>query len=380
MKHRLLIVLAAAAACLAALTGCEKKPLTERQILELIYKTAGGATAWDESYQTSWCTDAPLNEWEGVTADQEDHVTALRIRDCVGAIPAEISGLTGLTELNLGVNNRDLEAAPENPIPASLAELTGLQRLYLYVYGPAASLPDLTGLTGLETISLGIPDEMPFPEVPAQITSLDISGGCGEIPESYYSLENLQRLCITTSGLKAALSPKVAQLKNLKHLQVDQTAGFIGSVDSPEGEFPQEIFSMTGLTNIFLRQICSSGSLPETIGDMQNLRSMTICRCGLTGGIPASITRLTKISRLSIYDNPDLGGEIPANIGDMAALRDLDFARDGLTGTIPASIGNLANLEGLQLQKNHLTGKIPAELAKCTNLGKGVFIDFSGLR
>ena len=44
----------------------------------------------------------------------------------------------------------------------------------------------------------------------------------------------------------------------------------------------------------------------------------------------------------------------------------------------PAALGNLANLEGLQLAKNQLTGKIPAELANCTKLGKGPFVDFSG--
>ena len=374
MKHKLLAILA----CLAALVGCEKKPLTQRQILELIYKDCGGA-AWDENARTNWCTDAPLNEWAGVTADQEDNVTALRIRECVGVIPAEIAGLTGLTELNLAVDNSDLETPPENPVPQAIEELAGLERLYLIISGsPVSVLPDLTKLTALKSVYLSLPDDVPYPPVPAQLESLDIDGGCGPIPESYYDLTALERISITTSNLGGPISPKVGQMTALKHLQVDQTAGFIGNVDAAEGELPQEIFSLTGLENIFLRRVSTGGSLPAAIGDMQNLRGLTIISCGLTGGIPAEVGKLSKLSRMSIYNNPEIGGVIPPEIGDMAALRDLSLANDGLTGTIPATLGKLSKLEGIQLQKNQLTGKIPAELADCTNLGNGVFIDFSG--
>ena len=32
---------------------------------------------WREHQKAGWMTDAPLNEWRGVTADEDDNVTAL---------------------------------------------------------------------------------------------------------------------------------------------------------------------------------------------------------------------------------------------------------------------------------------------------------------
>ena len=32
---------------------------------------------WDEDQKAGWMTDTPLSEWHGVTADEDDNVTAL---------------------------------------------------------------------------------------------------------------------------------------------------------------------------------------------------------------------------------------------------------------------------------------------------------------
>ena len=35
---------------------------------------------WREDRKAGWMTDAPLNKWQGVTADEDDNVTALSLR------------------------------------------------------------------------------------------------------------------------------------------------------------------------------------------------------------------------------------------------------------------------------------------------------------
>ena len=34
---------------------------------------------WREHQKAGWMTDAPLNEWDGVTADEDDNVTELNL-------------------------------------------------------------------------------------------------------------------------------------------------------------------------------------------------------------------------------------------------------------------------------------------------------------
>jgi len=47
-----------------------------RSVLEDLFNMNDGAN-WREDQKAGWMTDAPLNEWDGVTADEDDNVTAL---------------------------------------------------------------------------------------------------------------------------------------------------------------------------------------------------------------------------------------------------------------------------------------------------------------
>lgn len=366
-----------AATSLFTSCGGGSKKLDDRGILNLIYQKAGG-DSWDEKAKENWCTEAELGQWKNVKTNEEGRVTELVVRGA-GEIPAEISGLTELTDLLIVLRNDDLEQKIDNVIPASLADLTKLESLRLNVSGSNYTVPELKALKSLKTLYVRLPKDTPFPDLSGMeaLESLDIDGGKGEIPESYYALPNLKRVSITTSGLTGGIDPKVANLKKLEHLQIDQTAGFIGKVASADAVLPSEIFSMQNLKRIFLRRVSTSGTIPASIGDMKNLQSVTIASCGLTGDIPKEVGNLTGLREFKIYDNK-LTGSIPAEIGNMTSLKELWLQGNQLTGPIPAALGNLANLEGLQLAKNQLTGKIPAELANCTKLGKGPFVDFSG--
>ena len=69
----------------------------------------------------------------------------------------------------------------------------------------------------------------------------------------------------------------------------------------------------------------------------------------------------------SIWDN-QLTGTIPEELGNLTNLKSLYLSDNKLAGTIPEELGNLTNLEFLSLFDNQLTGMIPEELGSLINL------------
>ena len=149
-------------------------------------------------------------------------------------------------------------------------------------------------------------------------------------------------------------------------------------------------FKGTGLT----------GSIPPEIGNLTNLRSLTLMGTGLTGSIPPEIGNLTNLERLNLEQNQltgsippeifnlnllelnlrgnQLTGSIPPEIGTVGrtfwggawqSLNKLNLEHNQLTGSIPPEIGNLIDLDFLDLSDNRLTGSIPPELGNIRTLG-----------
>ena len=131
---------------------------TDREALVAIYNATDGEN-WNRS--DNWLSDAPLDEWEGVTTDDEGRVAKLEVNgnDLTGEIPAELGNLTNLTHLSLSFNQ--LTGA----IPAELGDLTNLQTLYLdgnQLTGEiSAELGDLTNLTHLDLYLNQLTGEIP---------------------------------------------------------------------------------------------------------------------------------------------------------------------------------------------------------------------------
>ena len=79
------------------------------------------------------------------------------------------------------------------------------------------------------------------------------------------------------------------------------------------------------------------------------------------GGSPLRATHLNLQAR-------HLTGTIPEELGSLINLKLLTLSRNQLTGTIPEELGSLTNLEFLTLSRNQLTGTIPEELGNLINL------------
>jgi Leucine-rich repeat (LRR) protein len=87
----------------------------------------------------------------------------------------------------------------------------------------------------------------------------------------------------------------------------------------------------------------------------------------LTGSIPSELGNLSNLRALSLWGN-SLTGSIPSELGNLSYLWHLNLGGNSLTGSIPSELGNLSNLNRLYLDSNQLCGEIPVELKNLSNI------------
>ena len=109
------------------------------------------------------------------------------------------------------------------------------------------------------------------------------------------------------------------------------------------------------------------GTLPDALGNLDQLLQLQLFDNRLSGPIPASLGGLTYMWQLSLWGNK-LTGEIPEELGNLASLTHFYLGGNELSGTIPDSLGNLTNLLDLSLWGNDLEGPLPTSLGNLTNL------------
>ena len=140
-------------------TGYRCPPQSDRDILGMFF-TATNGRRWRGRARENWLTDAPLEEWFGVSVDGEGRVTRLVLNDVklAGSIPAELGQLDALIDLDLsnihygpGIIGNELTGS----IPTELGELGNLNRLALSNNPKmAGALPEeLTHLGRLDVIA-----------------------------------------------------------------------------------------------------------------------------------------------------------------------------------------------------------------------------------
>jgi len=114
------------------------------------------------------------------------------------------------------------------------------------------------------------------------------------------------------------------------------------------------------VTSVALGNIGLKGSIPSEVGELEFAEFLSFNFGDFSGStIPDEIYSLTSLKVLSIRDS-DIDGMISPLIGNLTQLEKLDFAQNNLEGTIPVEIGNLTLLEEFFANQNDLTGSIPA--------------------
>ncbi|MDE2783399.1 MAG: Ig-like domain-containing protein [Gemmatimonadota bacterium] len=340
-------------------TGMQCPPLTEREVLESLYRNAGGRL-WRRS--TRWLSSAPLAEWHGVVANAAGRIVELRLGNNLlsGSIPPELRELSQLRFLDLAAN--DLSGS----IPTGLADLGHLESLSLRANRLTGDIPpELGKLSELRVLDLGfnqlsgsIPTEL---SGLTRLERLDLGRNrlAGEVPQELARLANLSRLNLEINLLSGPVPPALGGLSGLVSLNL--------SWNQFSGSIPSELAEISAIETILLANNHLTGRILPELGALSRLSVLDLSGNQLAGAIPAALGGLTSLSELRFSGN-DLSGSIPASLGALARLGVLDLANNKLSGPIPAEVGDFANLATLDLSENELSGPLPAELGQAAKL------------
>ena len=241
----------------------------DKPALVALYMAADGENWLNNG---NWLSDAPMEEWHGITTDNTGRVTRLDLahNGLTGKIPAGLGKLDSLKALHLPGNRLTGEIPPE------LGDITSLEMLELWRNELSGAMPpELGNLTNLKLLDLG---------------------------------EN---------RLSGAIPPELGNLFWLERLYL--------YVNELSGEIPPELGALSSLGEMNLSGNRLTGLIPPELGELSNLSLLDLGANRLDGEIPAELGGLANLEELFLGGNKDLTGcihealrHIPEN--DVASL------------------------------------------------------------
>ncbi|KAJ8898965.1 hypothetical protein K2173_008466 [Erythroxylum novogranatense] len=341
----------------------------------------------------SWNMSEDCCNWEGVSCDEEGHVTGLDLsNESISGGIENSSGLFGLSYLrilNLSGNNFN------TTLPTGLANLTKLIHLNLSDAGFLNQIPiEISKMTSLVTLDLSLnypriiylenPNLATLVQNFTQLRELHLDGvyisdGSNEWCQALSSsLPNLQVLSLSNCYLAGPIHPSLAKLQSLSVIRLDGN-----DLNTP---FPDFFANFSKLTVLCLRSCQLNGTVPERLfqiptlevldlsnnlllqgsltgfGENMSLRTMVLSYTQLSGALPPSLGRLTNLSTIELR-GCNFSGPIPSSIAMLTQLVRLDFSGNAFNGEIPSSYWEgLLNLVNVDLRSNLFRGRIPSSL------------------
>lgn len=157
-------------------------------------------------------------------------------------------------------------------------------------------------------------------------------------------------ISLDSNNLTGTLPEEIGNLNELEDLRI--------SFNQLEGILPKSFWYLNKLKYFECYNNKIEGEIPEEIGDMKNLEQFRINENQFSGTLPKSIEKLQSLTYFSIGSN-NINGEIPEEIGNLQNLEYLDLSYNDFSGTLPESIGNLNKLTNLFVSGNKLEGFLP---------------------
>ncbi|KAF4390460.1 hypothetical protein G4B88_024466 [Cannabis sativa] len=174
------------------------------------------------------------------------------------------------------------------------------------------------------------------------ITQLKVSNVAGTIPEELWSLSFLSNLNLGQNFLTGTLSPSIGNLTKMQYLSL--------GINALSGEVPKELGLLTELLILSFSSNNFSGPLPPELGNLIKLQHLFIDSAGVSGEIPSTFANLQSLETLRASDN-EFTGKIPKFIGNWKNLNTLRLQGNSFEGPIPSTLANLTSLTDLQLSE-----------------------------
>ncbi|CAI5521198.1 unnamed protein product [Closterium sp. Naga37s-1] len=261
----------------------------------------------------------------------------LRIEECnnLSSIPRRLDSLIKLTQL--GVRGCYwLNEAPQ-ALPLSLQALSFVTNEH------AASLPDISTLTGLRELCLGIVDATCVEAISAHLCGVKhLELELEEDAEDALSL--LARLpllrTLTLKGVRSVnnlVGNNDSALLELRQLN-------IRTWSERFTELPAAITTLHHLTSIQILAPMLS-SLPDGLGALSRLRKLDLSHCSSLTQLPASLTHLSCLHELNV-SNTSIR-LLPAGFANLSRLKKLDLDQCEQLEALPDDISDLRMLDFL---------------------------------
>ncbi|CAN1263266.1 Probable LRR receptor-like serine/threonine-protein kinase At1g56130 [Linum perenne] len=170
-----------------------------------------------------------------------------------------------------------------------------------------------------------------------KVSSLDISG---PIPDDLWTLTFLTNLNLGLNFLSGTLSPSIGNLTRMQYLNL--------GTNQFTGPLPREIGLLTDLRSLGFGSNNFNGSLPSELGSLSRLEQMYFDSAGVSGPIPSTFADLTNLATVWGSDNA-FTGRIPDFIGSWTSLTTLRLEGNAFDGPIPSSFSNLTALTELRI-------------------------------
>ena len=315
--------------------------LSDREILEVLYKETGG-DKWTQ--RDGWLTDAPLDQWYGVKTDEDGRVTSLVLQGngLRGSIPAELGNLTHLTYLYLRENG--LKGA----LPPEIGNLVQLRELSLAYNDLDGEIPATLGrLAELQVLNLeGIPFTGSIPSELGALTKLVYlnlyeNNLSGRLPVELAGLSNLRWFFLAGNRLSGSISPMFMELKALEIFYWGRNDGLCipGSADYIAWHAANTDRDFQGPYCNETDRIALEHLYEDTNG------ANWINSTGWLGDTP-------------LYEWYGVSSD---SLGRVTVL---DLSNNGLHGQLPRTLENLDELSVLRIDNNPLSGQIPPPLIR----------------
>ncbi|XP_018442508.2 receptor-like protein 6 [Raphanus sativus] len=321
-------------------------------------------------------SSADCCNWDGVTCDiKSGKVIGLDLKlSCLyGRLESNSSifRLKHLTSLNLAYNNFTL-----SPIPAKFNNLILLETLNLSQSSLEGLIPreilQLTNLVSLDLSSSDSPSLMLSIENPPlflrllaqnlkNLRALDMSSVniSSEIPHEFSIMRSLRSLNLRSCYLVGEFPSSVFMMPNLQSIILDWNTELRGELPVFQRNNSLQVLRIYGSS--------FSGIIPESIGNLKHLVSLTLAESNFSGRIPSSLGELSNLSSLRLSGN-HFTGEVPSSIGNLKQLISFDVHRNQFTGSFPSALLNLTKLHDIYLSDNQFTGSLPPNIGQLSKL------------
>ena len=149
-------------------------------------------------------------------------------------------------------------------------------------------------------------------------------------------------------------------------------SGYVTGIDlmrkGLSGTIPADVSRLEYLRDLILNDNELASTIPPEIGKMRRLENFFAYKNHLSGSLPNTIGECSSLINLVAYGN-SLSGTIPPEVGNLfVTLRYIDLSFNHLTGDLPDTIGRLTEVETMYLNHNELTGMIPKDLNRMVAL------------